>query len=268
MYPLIHGILTNHLLPKEDDCPEILYFKEKVTKNLHERFLVGKEHECDDIIASALHPCYKKLKFLSKQSRMFVKVKLEEINAKMALEMTSRSETEIPELPVVPPKIKREYEEHCEAAMKYLLRDIYEVSDDEEDTIEAEVSRYMTNPRNTIQPLIWWKANAHCFPHLSKLARQFLCKPSTSVPSERLFSTAGHTVTKDRAKLDPDTVDELLFLHCYYKKKGSAHQQELETKEATLKAEASGAHHHLCLISSQKINFTDATLTDVNIHYT
>ena len=159
----------------------------------------------------------------------------------MAPEMTSKSNTEMPELPVVPPKIKKESEEHCEAAMKYLMGEIYDVSDEEEDSIEAEVSRYMVEPRNIIQPLIWWRANSHHFPHLSKLSRRFLCRPSTSVPSEKLFSAAGHTVTKDRAKLDPNTVDELLFLHCYYKKKGSAHLQELMGKEAAANVDLSSS---------------------------
>ena len=192
VYPLIHGVLTNHLLLNEDDCPEILYFKEKVTASLKKRFMVGQEHKCDDILASALHPHYKKLKFLSKECRVFVQAKLEELCAKMAPEMTGKSNTEMPELPVVPPKIKKESEEHCEAAMKYLMGEIYDVSDEEEDSIEAEVSRYMVELRNIIRPLIWWRANSHRFPHLSKLSRKFLCRPSTSVPSERLFCSWTH----------------------------------------------------------------------------
>ena len=137
VYPLIHGVLTNHLLLNEDDCPEILYFKEKVTASLKKRFMVGQEHKCDDILVSVLHPRYKKLKFLSKECRVFVQAKLEELCAKMAPETTSKSNTEMPELPVVPPKIKKESEEHCEAAMKYLMGEIYDVSDEEEDSIDV-----------------------------------------------------------------------------------------------------------------------------------
>ena len=47
------------------------------------------------------------------------------------------------------------------------------------------------------------------------LTDKILSRPSTSVPSERLFSAAGCTVTKDRERLHQDTMDELLFLLTY-----------------------------------------------------
>ena len=231
VYPLIHGIIMNHLIPKEEDSPEIVYFKETVRKNLSERFMVGNEHRSDDIIATALHPRYKKLKFLSKESRVMIQSRIVQLCEEMASETTGSHLTEIPELPVVPPKIKKRSEEHYEAAMKYLMGDIYEVSDDEEEDIESEVSRYLAEPRKFEEPLAWWKANAHRFPHIQKLAKRFLCRPCTSVPSERLFSTAGHMVTKDRARLDPDTVDELLFLNSYYKRKESILKLEVKNEE-------------------------------------
>ena len=54
--------------------------------------------------------------------------------------------------------------------------------------------------------------NAPRYPFLSILARKFLCIPATSVPLERIFSAAGHIVSKLRASLSPENVDALLFL--------------------------------------------------------
>ena len=95
----------------------------------------------------------------------------------------------------------------------------------EEDTSSTPVSTceeldlYLAEkpqPRNS-QPLLWWQANGHRFPRLSPLAREILGIPATSTPSERIFSTAGLTVTKLRCCLKPSNVDTLIFLYHNWK---------------------------------------------------
>ena len=54
-------------------------------------------------------------------------------------------------------------------------------------------------------PLKWWHHG------------RYLSIPARSVPSERVFSVADLTVSKCRASLDKDTVDETLFLHKHLK---------------------------------------------------
>jgi len=61
-------------------------------------------------------------------------------------------------------------------------------------------------------PLIWWKANCNSYPNLSKLAQKYLSIPTTSVPSERLFSDAGIHVTSLRNRLNPHLVNQILFI--------------------------------------------------------
>ncbi len=63
------------------------------------------------------------------------------------------------------------------------------------------------------------------FPFLSLLAMKLLSIPATSAPSEHVFSTSGLTVAKDRARLEPEQANQLVFLH------DSLPQLELHEKE-------------------------------------
>ena len=61
-------------------------------------------------------------------------------------------------------------------------------------TSTSEVDRYLSVPLidfKTGDPFMWWSQHCQEFPILSKLARQFLSAPATSVLSERLFSAVG-----------------------------------------------------------------------------
>ena len=77
-----------------------------------------------------------------------------------------------------------------------------------------EINRYkeLHQINVTKNPLKWWKDNSIYFPLLSNLVKSRLCIPATSVPSERSFSTAGDIVTAQRATLNSDMVDKLIFV--------------------------------------------------------
>ncbi len=62
-------------------------------------------------------------------------------------------------------------------------------------------------------PLEWWKEHESKFVRLAQLARKYLAIPATSAPSERLFSSAGLTIAKERARLTQDNAAMLIFLH-------------------------------------------------------
>ena len=61
-------------------------------------------------------------------------------------------------------------------------------------------------------PLDWWQQNERQLPILAELARYTLGIPATSVPSERVFSTAGDIVNANRSALKWKNVDMMLFL--------------------------------------------------------
>ena len=97
------------------------------------------------------------------------------------------------------------------------MGDIVDVADGRSDEEEAvcEFQAYIHDP---IMPGIkstyeYWKMNQHRFPSVAILAKKYLAVPGTSASSERVFSTAGLTITKNRSNLHPDTVDAIIFLN-------------------------------------------------------
>ena len=61
--------------------------------------------------------------------------------------------------------------------------------------------------------LSFWEKQGQSFPRLQHLAKRILCVPATSAASERSFSAAGRVIEARRSRLNPDTVDAILFLH-------------------------------------------------------
>ena len=104
------------------------------------------------------------------------------------------------------------------SAMSCLLGDVYITSVEQPKSIqelcELEVVEYKKEPplNATKNPLVWSREKSGKCPKLSLLARKYLCIPATSVPSERVFSTAGDIVTAQTSQLKSEHVDRLMFL--------------------------------------------------------
>ena len=80
--------------------------------------------------------------------------------------------------------------------------------------INLEISSYLDIPTLEIDadPLFWWRIEHLHFANLAQLSRKYLSICGTSVPSERLFSLAGHILNSNRGRLLPENVNKLVFL--------------------------------------------------------
>ncbi|KAJ8349380.1 hypothetical protein SKAU_G00245100 [Synaphobranchus kaupii] len=58
-------------------------------------------------------------------------------------------------------------------------------------------------------PVLWWWRKRDTLPLLAELSHSYLCVQASSTPSERVFSTAGDTISKERSRIMPDM---LIFL--------------------------------------------------------
>ena len=175
------------------------------------------------LIASFLDPRHKHLPFLGQREREAAKEKLVAICAAVD---GATSDSATGEEDVTASASGGDIEAEMSAAqagvagraqgsaMSMLLGDNYSAPQQQSDP-QAEVDNFLRRPSPSLEsnPLDWWKRNQTCFPRLAPLARQYLCIPGTSVPSERIFSAAGLTVNRLRSRLTPEHVDMLIFLN-------------------------------------------------------
>jgi hypothetical protein len=74
---------------------------------------------------------------------------------------------------------------------------------------------YLTMHQTVVQ---WWGVNGSRYPVWASLARDFLSIMASSVSSERVFSSAGITISKRRNRLKADIVEALQCLKCIIKR--------------------------------------------------
>ncbi len=85
-----------------------------------------------------------------------------------------------------------------------------------QDCSDMDLRNYFSLPcegRET-DPLKWWaREGKSLFPRLYLLATKYLSIPATSVPSERVFSTAGDIISRKRNRIGEEGARMLICLH-------------------------------------------------------
>ncbi|XP_057333515.1 E3 SUMO-protein ligase ZBED1-like [Microplitis mediator] len=193
---------------------EALSCKSDVAKNLKNNLKCELKKRFDKIefnaipaIAMLLDPRFKKMYF---QSSLAASKAISHVNDKLQSLKKSdeqrvvNNENEILKLR----GIWKHHEKRAAESMKFV----------EENNIghHFELKQYLKEPPILINedPIQYWNSRKSFFPSLYKIAEEYLIIPATSVPSERLFSTAGLIMTKRRNRIKPDKFQKILFLQC------------------------------------------------------
>ena len=186
IYPVLHGLIRNHLKIDDKDVTAVKHFKKQVSKDLTERFQIDEECIASSIpfLCTAVDPRYSGVKFATNEQRCRAREamlqRLNEIHFQSSTNGESGNEA----------SQESEATTQKKSALEILLGDISSKSSVY--TPEDELGRY---------------------PHLSKLAKQLLCIPATSVPAERVFSVSGTITNAKRNCIKPENVDMLVFLN-------------------------------------------------------
>jgi hAT family C-terminal dimerisation region/Domain of unknown function (DUF4413) len=109
---------------------------------------------------------------------------------------------------------------------------------DVENPSKSDLEVYLEKPRYAIEDedvsfdvLKWWSQNCSKFSILSKLARDVLCIPITTVASESAFSAGGRVLDDYRSSLKKDMVEILVCGGDWIKAASKATIQILEVNE-------------------------------------
>ena len=100
--------------------------------------------------------------------------------------------------------------------------------------LEDEPHRYaaqVLSEEEADKPLMFWKQNAHLYPHLAVLAREYLGIPCGSVPVECMFSTTGLILNIKRTQLNPLNLNMITFIHDILRKIDIQEDQENQAKD-------------------------------------
>ncbi|KAL4105171.1 hypothetical protein QTP88_020443 [Uroleucon formosanum] len=109
----------------------------------------------------------------------------------------------------------------------------------------VEVQRYLDDAviaRNQ-DPLKWWKGQSYNYPNLSILAKNYLCHLSTSVPCERIFSSAGLVLNDRRCRLKNEKENKKIRVECSQKLLNRYHQGE-QFLLKIVTSDETGVHHY------------------------
>ncbi len=79
-------------------------------------------------------------------------------------------------------------------------------------TLKFKPTSFEPTVQHSDNPLLYWKVNQPRLPSLAATATKFLSAPSTSVESERLFSTASVIIDERRSSLTAEKAEMLIFL--------------------------------------------------------
>ncbi|XP_015123307.1 zinc finger BED domain-containing protein 1-like [Diachasma alloeum] len=181
--------------------------QEALLKALDKRFRNIEDNEVL-AISTILDPRFKRVHFESALSAATVIGKIDRfMKAEARKDRSKPRQVKEPELGAEPSLW--DYHEEL-VTNKVLSADVSSAA------FHAELTQYISQGviLRDNDPIQYWKSVGQGFPLLSKVAMKFCNVVGSSVPSERLFSTAGNVVTDSRNRLTGEHVNMLVFLGC------------------------------------------------------
>ena len=180
-------------------------------------FHLDKKH----LAAALLHPLYRKLTFVDEYTRSKTHIYVNKLLKQLYDYGVHQEQTNSIQTTAEPLKKRH----------KTIEEQFIDPEDGHDETMTStssstldrfdEVDRYLKmsidDKYKTSNPLPFWKFHQDKLPYLAKLARHIYSIPATSAGVERQFSSAGVLVNERRSSLNPDTIEDVLFVRSIQK---------------------------------------------------
>lgn len=194
--PYVQSLIAHYSSPV--NSPEVDAIRVKMLKDMEERWKVLPEAV---LLGSFFDPRFKGLTFITEQERVAILNKMRIIYDTM--------------------KAAKDAVDKNGVAGSYrpnLLRNY--VKRQSGDELDSYVNMLPVIHTDDFDTLLWWKTNSGNFPTLSKLAKRYLCQMPSTASVEGIFSIAGDVLGERRHSLDPELLNDLVFLKKYYQGRG------------------------------------------------
>lgn len=201
-------------------------FRVKIISQLSSRWDFKSNPGNGFLIAAALDPRFRSLKFLEKIEGSCSKFDVRAAISSMVLQMEIGRADDNVNVNLAAAvgasggirssrgRIRRDNEK------AKAMNDLFDDDEDNdaetpEDVVANEIAQYFgeKDVDRDVNIMQWWAVNEHRFKLLTRLARQYVVVTATSTPCERLFSEAGAIADRKRATMSPEHVDMLTCLH-------------------------------------------------------
>ncbi|CAF5020772.1 unnamed protein product, partial [Rotaria sp. Silwood1] len=183
------------------------FFRRRLLQLLRTMFTFDEKH----LAAAVLHPLYRRLTFASTYSKTiahsYIRQQIDEILRLNSQEQVTSSEPSKKNHKSMEDQFADPDDVGGIDSIDMVLTTI--VKNDE---LDKYLRMNIEDIYKQSNPLSFWKHHQHKFPRLSLLARRLFSIPVTSAAVERSFSAAGLAVTERRSSLNPDTVNDILFV--------------------------------------------------------
>ncbi|KAJ1700845.1 hypothetical protein LUZ63_000624 [Rhynchospora breviuscula] len=99
--------------------------------------------------------------------------------------------------------------------------------------VKSELEQYLTEPLDDtaleveFDILAWWKLKAPKYPVLSRLTRDILAVPASTVASESTFSTSGRALSTVRSSLNDESIEALICAQDWLRAKVTERGEEV-----------------------------------------